>query len=203
MIEIRKSEYRENVEAFAIAVVTILFIVIFIAQSFLVKGTSMEPTLHDGERLIVNKYIYRFRLPRTGDIIVFKYPGDPSKKFIKRVIGEPGDTVWIENATLYVNGRALDEPYILEEMDSDFEQVTVPRDAIFVLGDNRNGSRDSRYSDVGFVPLENVVGKAIFVFWPLSEVTVLVNPHNGKDYFGCRGYPDSFRIPNPSELKPN
>lgn len=203
MIEIKKSEYRENVEAFAIAVVTILFIVIFIAQSFLVKGTSMEPTLHDGERLIVNKFIYRFRPPQTGDIIVFKYPGDPSKKFIKRVIGEPGDSVWIENATLYVNGQPLDEPYILEEMDSDFERVTVPRDAIFVLGDNRNGSRDSRYSDVGFVPLENVVGKAVFVFWPLSEVTVLVNPHNGKDYFSFRGYLDSFRIPNPRELKPN
>jgi len=203
MIEINKSEYRENVEAFAIAVVTILFIVIFIAQSFLVKGTSMEPTLHDGERLIVNKFIYRFRPPRTGDIIVFKYPGDPSKKFIKRVIGEPGDSVWIENATVYVNNRPLDEPYILEEMDSDFERVTVPQDTIFVLGDNRNGSRDSRYSDVGFVPLENVVGKAIFVFWPLSEVTVLVNPHNGKDYFGCRGYSDSFRIPNPDELRAN
>ena len=203
MIEIRKSEYRENVEAFAIAVVTILFIVIFIAQSFLVKGTSMEPTLHDGERLIVNKYIYRFRLPRTGDIIVFKYPGDPSKKFIKRVIGEPGDSVWIENATVYVNNRPLDEPYILEEMDSDFERVTVPQDTIFVLGDNRNGSRDSRYSDVGFVPLKNVVGKAIFVFWPLSEVTVLVNPHNQKDYFGYRGYSDSFRIPNPDELRAN
>lgn len=203
MIEINKSEYRENVEAFAIAVVTILFIVIFIAQSFLVKGTSMEPTLHDGERLIVNKFIYRFRPPRTGDIIVFKYPGDPSKKFIKRVIGEPGDSVWIENATVYVNNRPLDEPYILEEMDSDFERVTVPQDTIFVLGDNRNGSRDSRYSDVGFVPLKNVVGKAIFVFWPLSEVTVLVNPHNQKDYFGYRGYSDSFRIPNPDELRAN
>ena len=203
MIEINKSEYRENVEAFAIAVVTILFIVIFIAQSFLVKGTSMEPTLHDGERLIVNKFIYRFRPPRTGDIIVFKYPGDPSKKFIKRVIGEPGDSVWIENATVYVNNRPLDEPYILEEMDSDFERVTVPQDTIFVLGDNRNGSRDSRYSDVGFVPLKNVVGKAISVFWPLSEVTVLVNPHNQKDYFGYRGYSDSFRIPNPDELRAN
>jgi signal peptidase I len=125
MLEIKKSEYRENVEAFAIAVVTILFILIFIAQSFLVKGSSMDPTLQDGERLLVNKFTYKFTTPKTGEIIVFKYPGDPSKKFIKRVIGEPGDSVSIQDSKVYVNGRALAEPYILEKMDSDYEYVTL------------------------------------------------------------------------------
>lgn len=190
MLEIKKSEYRENVEAFAIAVVTILFILIFIAQSFLVKGSSMDPTLQDGERLIVNKFIYKFRTPRTGEIVVFKYPSDPSKKFIKRVIGEPGDSVSIQDSKVYVNGRALDEPYILEKMDSDYEYVTVPEGTIFVLGDNRNGSRDSRYSDVGFVPLENVVGRANFIFWPLNKIQILFNPHHKKDSSSFSDYSD-------------
>lgn len=190
MLEIKKSEYRENVEAFAIAVVTILFILIFIAQSFLVKGSSMDPTLQDGERLIVNKFTYKFRTPRTGEIIVFKYPGDPSKKFIKRVIGEPGDSVSIQDSKVYVNGRALDEPYILEKMDSDYEYVTVPEGTIFVLGDNRNGSRDSRYSDVGFVPLENVVGRANFIFWPLTKVQILFNPHHHNGFNSFSDYSD-------------
>ena len=150
----------------------------------------MDPTLQDGERLIVNKFTYKFRSPRTGEIIVFKYPGDPSKKFIKRVIGEPGDSVSIQDSKVYVNGRALDEPYILEKMDSDYEYVTVPEGTIFVLGDNRNGSRDSRYSDVGFVPLENVVGRANFIFWPLNKIQILFNPHYQKGFTSFSDYSD-------------
>lgn len=180
MLEIKKSEYRENIEAFAIAVVTILFILIFVAQSFLVKGTSMDPTLEDGERLIVDKITYKFRKPKLGEVIVFKYPGDPSKKFIKRVIGEAGDWVSIRDAKLNVNYQPIEEPYILEKMDSDYDNVEVPNGTIFVLGDNRNGSRDSRYPDVGFVPLENVVGKADVIFWPITKIKVLFNPHNQK-----------------------
>lgn len=188
MLEIKKSEYRENIEAFAIAVVAILFILIFVAQSFLVKGTSMDPTLQDGERLIVNKITYKFRTPKTGEIIVFKYPGDPSKKFIKRVIGEPGDSVSIRDSKVYVNYQPLEEPYILEKMDSDYDNVTVPDGALFVLGDNRNGSRDSRYPDVGFVPLKNVVGKADLIFWPLTKFKILFNPHNKKETSSINDY---------------
>ncbi len=188
MLEIKKSEYRENVEAFAIAVVTILFILIFVAQSFLVKGTSMDPTLQDGERLIVNKFTYKFKTPKTGEVIVFKYPGDPTKKFIKRVIGEPGDSVSIQDSKVYVNGRALEEPYILEKMDSDYDYVTVPEGTIFVLGDNRNGSRDSRYTDVGFVPLKNVVGRANLIFWPINKIKILFNPHSKEKSNGFSDY---------------
>lgn len=190
MLEIKKSEYRENIEAFAIAVVAILFILIFVAQSFLVKGTSMDPTLQDGERLIVDKITYKFRSPKTGEIIVFKYPGDPSKKFIKRVIGEPGDSVSIRDSKVYVNYQPLEEPYILEKMDSDYDNVEVPDGTIFVLGDNRNGSRDSRYPDVGFVPLKNVVGRADLIFWPLTKLKILFNPHNKKDTSSINEFSD-------------
>ncbi len=176
MIGIQKSEYRENIEAFAIAVLTILFIIIFIMQSFLVKGTSMEPTLRDGERLLVNKLIFRFRTPKTGDIIVLKYPKDPSMKFIKRVIAGPGKTVYIQDSKVYVGGVELTEPYIKEKTFSNYDFQVVPEGTLFVMGDNRNGSKDSRDPDVGFVPLKNVVGKAFFIFWPLQNIQVLKLP---------------------------
>lgn len=176
MLEIKKSEYRENVEALGIAVITILFILIFIIQSFVVKGTSMVPTLLDGERLLVNKFIFRIRPPHTGDIIVLKYPKDPSVKYIKRVIAGPNDSVYIQNSKVYVNGTEIKELYINEKVNSDFEYVSVPEHSLFVMGDNRNYSKDSRDPDVGFVPMENVVGKAIVIFWPIPKMNILINP---------------------------
>ncbi len=175
MLEIKKSELRENVEAFAIAVLTILFINIFIFQSFIVKGPSMIPTLQDGERLIVNKFIYRFRAPHTGDIVIVKPPNDPEKKYIKRVIAGPYDSpsLYIQNAKTYVDGVQLDEPYIKEKMEQDYESVVVPEGKIFVMGDNRNWSKDSRDPDVGFIPIENVVGKAEVIFWPPFQMKFL------------------------------
>lgn len=176
MFDIKKSEYRENVEAFAIAVLTILFIIIFVVQSFLVKGSSMDNTLQDGERLLVTKFVFKIRPPKIGDIIVLKYPKDPSKKFIKRVIGVPGDRVYIQNSKLYVNGNLIKEPYIREKMFQDYDFVEVPERTVFVMGDNRNCSKDSRDPDVGFVPYDNLVGKAVFIFWPFNKVEVLTNP---------------------------
>ncbi len=176
MIGIQKSEVRENIEAFAIAVLTILFIIIFVMQSFLVKGTSMEPTLRDGERLLVNKFIFQMRIPKTGDIIVLKYPKDPTKKFIKRVIAGPTETVYIRDSKVYVNGEELVEQYIKEKTFSDYEFTVVPEGTVFVMGDNRNGSKDSRDPDVGFVPLKNLVGKAFFIFWPPPKVQALTIP---------------------------
>ncbi|MGE5582598.1 MAG: signal peptidase I [Bacillota bacterium] len=175
MLEIKKTEYRENIESFAIAVLTILFIIIFIIQSFLVSGTSMVPTLLDRERLIVCKFIYWFEPPRTGDIIVLKPPKD-TRKYIKRVIGKPGDSVEIKNSKVYLNGIELNEPYINEKTLQDYPYTTVPKDMLFVMGDNRNYSLDSRSSEVGFIPLRNVVGKAVFVFWPLTKVKIIFNP---------------------------
>jgi signal peptidase I len=175
MLQIKKTEYRENVESFAIAVVTILFIIIFVIQSFLVSGTSMVPTLLDRERLIVNKFVYWFSMPQRGDIIVLKPPHD-TRKYIKRVIGLPGDSVEIKDSKVYVNYQPLNEPYINEKELQDFQMTDVPYGTIFVMGDNRNYSKDSRDPDVGFIPLKNVVGRAIFVFWPLNKVKILFEP---------------------------
>lgn len=177
MLEIKKSEFRENVESFAIAVLTILFILIFVVRSYKVQGPSMEPTIHNGQMLMVNKFIFRFRPPKTGDIVVIIPPGDPKRKYIKRVIGGPRQTVRVENSKLYVDGMEMKELYIRETMQtSDFNQQ-VPDGCIFVMGDNRNNSTDSRNASiVGFVPLKNVVGKAIFIFWPITDIKILQNP---------------------------
>ena len=177
MLEIKKSELRENIESFAIAVLTILFIMIFVVRSYKVQGQSMEPTIHEGEMLMINRYIFNFRPPKTGDIVVIIPPGDPKRKYIKRVIGGPRQSVRVENSKVYVDNLELKETYIRETMQSgDFTQQ-VPDDSIFVMGDNRNNSTDSRNANVvGFVPLKNVVGKAIFIFWPITDVKILQNP---------------------------
>lgn len=176
MLEFKKSVYRENIESFAIAVLVILFINIFVLQSFLVRGPSMQPTLHDDERLFVSKFIYKIRLPKTGDIVVIIPPGDPTRKYIKRVIAGPGQNVAVDASKVYVNGQELNEPYIKEKTLQNYSQVVVPQDTIFVMGDNRNCSKDSRDPAVGFVPLKNVVGKAVFIFWPVPDIAILRNP---------------------------
>lgn len=176
----RGSEWRaivvEYAQALVIAAVLAGFIITFVVQSFLVQGHSMEPTLHNTERLFVNKFIYRFTEPQRGDIVVFRYPADESRKFIKRVIGLPGDVVAIEDGIVYVNGEALDEPYIAEKPYRGFPASVVPEGRYFVLGDNRNNSEDSRYPDVGFVPRKNIVGKAFVVWWPFTGMRILQHP---------------------------
>ncbi len=171
-----KSEIREYAESFAIAIVLALFIIFFIAQSFLVQGSSMEPTLHDGERLLVDKLTYRFREPRRGEIVVFGYPQDPRRKFIKRVIGLPGDTVEIRNRTLYVNGEPIEEAYIRGPMYQPYGQIVVPEGTVWVLGDNRNNSEDSRFPDVGPVPKRNIVGRALLRYWPVTQIGIIQRP---------------------------
>lgn len=171
-----KSEVREYIESFGVAVALALFIIIFVAQSFLVQGESMVPTLDDGERLLVDKVSYRFRPPRRGEIIVFGYPKDPRRKFIKRVIGIPGDTVEIRDRRLVVNGEPVEEGYIRGTMFQPYGPVTVPPGAVWVLGDNRNNSEDSRFPDVGFVPLKSIVGRAVFIYWPLGGARLVERP---------------------------
>jgi len=128
-----------------------------------VDGMSMEPTLHSGEFVIVNRLAYRLGQPKIGDVIVFHPPTDPEQEYIKRVIGLPGDEVVISNKQVKVNGRLLDEPYIAAPPRYD-STWTVPEGSLFVLGDNRNNSSDSHAW--GPVPLQNVVGKAVVVYWP-------------------------------------
>jgi len=131
-----------------------------------VDGFSMEPTLMNGEFVIVNKLAYRIGEPTIGDVIVFHYPKDPEQEFIKRVIGLPGDEVKITAGQVIINNQALMEPYIAAPPLYD-SQWLVPENSLFVLGDNRNNSSDSH--NWGPVPLQNVVGRAIVVYWPPSD----------------------------------
>lgn len=171
-----KSEIREYVEALLIAVVLAGFIIAFVAQSFLVNGSSMEPTLSDGQRLLVDKITYRLRPPARGEIIVFHYPADPKRKFIKRVVGLPGDVVQIRGSRLFLNGEPVEEPYINGPILESFGPVRVPEGHVFVLGDNRNNSDDSRYPDVGPVPMELIVGVARVVYWPPNRIGLVRVP---------------------------
>jgi signal peptidase I len=146
----------------------ILFLVInAISARIRVDGSSMEPTLHNGEFVIVNKLAYKLDEPKLGDIIVFHFPRDPDQEYIKRVIGVPGDKVVIEDGKVYVNGNEIDEPYISAPPAYTASRWDVPEGNLFVLGDNRNNSSDSH--SWGMVPLEYVVGKALFIYWPLEE----------------------------------
>jgi len=128
-----------------------------------IEGYSMEPTLFNGEFIIVNKLAYHFGTPQFGDVIVFHYPRDPSQEYIKRIIGLSGDKIVITDGQLFINDLALSEPYISESPDYQSEWI-VPDESLFVLGDNRNKSSDSH--NWGTVPVEFVIGKAQFIYWP-------------------------------------
>lgn len=146
------------------------FIIVFIYQPVEVEGTSMMPSLEDQERIVVNKYVYRMEPIARGDIVVFRYPPDSSKSYIKRVIGVAGDTIRIDGGQAYVNGEALSERYVpLEYADSrSYPETVVPPDCFFVLGDHRSLSNDSR--DFGPVKLSYVYGKVVFGYWPMEKV---------------------------------
>lgn len=152
-----------------VAVALTMIIRTFIVELYLVEGPSMRPTLQSGERLAVNKFIYRFRAPERGEILVFRYPRDPSRDFIKRVIAVPGDTIEIKDGRVFVNGQLMNEPYILSKTRGNYPIATVPEEHIFVMGDNRNNSEDSRFADVGFVPFDLLKGKAMIVFYPFDR----------------------------------
>ncbi len=135
-----------------------------------VENISMQPTLHEGEFLLINKLAYKFGQYHRGDIIIFHYPLDPSEDYIKRVIGLPGDQVLVENNQVYVNGEQLIEPYIASPPHYT-NTWTVPEGQLFVLGDNRNQSSDSH--SWGFVPEKLVVGKAMVIYWPIPDLRLL------------------------------
>ena len=167
------SELKDWIGSIVIAVVLAMLIRTFIVELYVVDGPSMRPTLESEERLVVNKFIYRFHPPQKGEILVFQYPRDPSRDFIKRVIATPGDTVEIHEGRVLVNDQLLTEDYILEKTRSEYPKSTVPEGHVFVMGDNRNNSEDSRFADVGFVPYDLIKGKAMLVFWPISAYKTL------------------------------
>ncbi|RCX21330.1 signal peptidase I [Fontibacillus phaseoli] len=180
----QKSETLEWLKAIVIAVVLVLLIRWLFFAPFIVDGPSMQPNFHTGERIIVNKIIYDIRGPKHGEVVVFHVPSE-GRDFIKRVIGVPGDTVKVEGDTVTVNGQGIEEKYIqdvlnekhnnneLYNTEANFpnEQVTddtVPEGYVFVLGDNRSNSTDSRR--IGYVPYGDIIGRADLVFWPLKDI---------------------------------
>ena len=166
-------EVKDWIISIVVAVVLAFLIRQFVVELYIVDGPSMRPTLQSQQRLVVNKFIYRFREPEKGEILVFQYPRDPSRDFIKRVIAIPGDTVEIKDGRVLVNDQVLSEDYILEKTRGDYPKSTVPQGTVFVMGDNRNNSEDSRFADVGFVPDALIKGKAVLVFWPVNELKTL------------------------------
>jgi signal peptidase I len=146
------------------------FIIIFLYQPVKVEGTSMMPGLEDQERIFVNKFVYRWEPIQRGDIIVFRYPRDTSKSYIKRVIGIAGDHIRIENGQVYVNGEVLDEDYVPTDYADarSYGEIVVPASSFFVLGDHRTMSNDSR--DFGTVDERYIYGKAVFGYWPMEKL---------------------------------
>ncbi|MBI4497209.1 MAG: signal peptidase I [Chloroflexi bacterium] len=185
------SVLRETLETVLLAL--LIFVTVrSVVQNFKVEGSSMEPSLSSGQYLLVNKaayvgidltflqdalplfdntqvptVVYPFGAPERGDVIVFRYPRNPDRDFIKRVIALPGDTVEIRGGRVLVNGAHLEEPYIIENTGYSKEPTVVPPDHYYVLGDNRNNSSDSHVW--GPVPRENIIGKAWLSYWPLSD----------------------------------
>jgi len=151
------------------------FIIIFLYQPVKVEGTSMMPSLVDQERIFINKFVYRFGLSDIGrgDTVVFWYPGDTTKSYIKRVIGVPGDIVEVADGAVLVNGKPLAEPYVPAEYRDHvpMPRRVVPPEEFFVMGDHRSSSNDSR--TWGTVPRRFIYGKAVFVYWPLDRMGLL------------------------------
>ncbi len=159
---------REVLETIIPAVIIALVINLFLAQATQVYGQSMEPNLHHSQRLVVEKISYRFHGPRRGDVVVLKSPQNGSELLIKRVIGLPGETVTIHDGLVYIDGVPLAEPYLTQGTAGYVEPTVVPPLHVYVLGDNRSFSNDSR--SFGPVPLENIVGRAWFSYWPVDQV---------------------------------
>jgi signal peptidase I len=152
-----------------ISIAVSVFIIVFVYQPVKVEGTSMMPGLDDQERIFINKFVYRWEPIERGDVVVFRYPRDPSKSYIKRVVGVAGDRVLIEDGRVWVNGNLLNESYVPDEFrdERSFAEYKVPPGAFFVLGDHRNLSSDSR--EFGAVPDRFIYGKAVFVYWPVER----------------------------------
>jgi len=186
-----KSEIREWTESIIIALILALLIRAFVVQAFKIPSGSMIPTFEIGDRIFVNKFIYGPRIPFTdimlpairepqrGDVIVFVSPEVPRRDFVKRLIALGGESVEIKDGNIYINGSRIEGPvsacsnnyYNRGEYGEEGKTITVPKDSYFVLGDNSNNSRDSRYW--GFVPKKSLIGKAICIYWPIKRMRMV------------------------------
>ncbi|HTY45638.1 MAG TPA: signal peptidase I [Patescibacteria group bacterium] len=186
----KKSALREWVESIVIAFMLAMVIRAFVVQAFKIPTGSMRTTLIEGDIILVNKFIYGAKVPFTnwnlpalrdpkrGDIVVFIYPENPKKDFIKRLVAVEGEAVEIKNGTIYINAKPLDEPLFSKRyyynrggFAKEGQKLVVPKDSFFVLGDNSISSQDSRYW--GFVPRKNILGKAMLIYWPPQRIRLL------------------------------
>jgi len=153
-----------------ISVMIAIFIIVFVYQPMKVEGTSMMPQLGDQERIFVNKFVYRLEPISRGDVVVFRYPHDPSKSYIKRIVGVAGDRIRIDSGQVYVNGQTVDEDYVPADYADarSYPETVVPPHCYFVLGDHRSMSNDSR--DFGPVDQSFIYGKAVFGYWPVDRL---------------------------------
>ncbi|HOG46453.1 MAG TPA: signal peptidase I [Anaerolineae bacterium] len=158
----------ETLETVLPALLIVLVVNVFLAQATRVEGQSMEPNLQDNQRLIIEKVSYHLHSPQRGDIIVLQLPSHNSDPLIKRVIGLPGETVEITNGQVLINGQVLNEPYLNQYTYQGMAPRAVPANEVFVLGDNRGSSNDSRA--FGFVPFSDIIGRAWFRYWPPLEI---------------------------------
>jgi len=167
-----KAFFREILVTLILAIV-VFFILQATVQSFVVVGSSMEPSLHEGQRLLINKVVYAFHEPERGDIIVFHPPDNQQVDYIKRIIALPGDTIKVKEEAIYINGSPLDEPYINEPPKYTISEQKIAVNEYFVLGDNRNNSNDSHNGWT--VPRQNIIGKAWLSIWPPSEWSLVLD----------------------------
>jgi len=187
---LKKSVIREWIESIVIAFVLAMIIRAFVVQAFKIPTGSMRMTLVEGDIILVNKFIYGAKIPFTdlrlpainqpkrGDVVVFIYPENPKKDFIKRLIGLPGETLEIKSGTVYINGKPLlgsmfSQRYYYNrgEFGQEGQSIVIPENSFFVLGDNSASSQDSRYW--GFVPHKNILGQAMVVYWPLKRIRII------------------------------
>lgn len=186
----KKSVLREWIESIVIAFILAMVIRTFLIQAFKIPTGSMRPTLLEGDLILVNKFIYGAKIPFTdlrlpllrqlkrGDVIVFMYPQNPKKDFIKRLVAFEAETVEIKNGTIYINDQPLLDPvfsqryyYNRGRFGAEMQKILVSKDSFFVLGDNSASSQDSRYW--GYVPYKNILGKAILIYWPPQRIRII------------------------------
>jgi signal peptidase I len=162
----------EFAKTLIIAFLLAQLIMVSVAQAFQVEQYSMEPTLLPHDRVLVDKFLYRLRQLKRGDVIVLKYPLNPTRNYIKRIVALPGDRLEVKDGKLYVNGRMVREGYVNAAPQGNYGPLTVPQDSVFVMGDNRNNSEDSR--SFGALKKDHIVGQAILIYWPPQRMRLLI-----------------------------
>jgi signal peptidase I len=172
----KRKETWEWIKAILLAVALALVVRIFLFEAIVIHQSSMYPTFAEGDRVIIGKLKYYFEEPERGDVVVFKTE-DMTRPFIKRAIGLPGETVEIRDNAVYIDGERLEEPYIYQTMYGEYGPVTVPEGHLFVLGDNRNNSEDSRFESVGMIPIEDIRGRVRLRLWPLGKIQWISDPY--------------------------